>query len=121
VEPKFWRTFLGAIGRLDLEAERFAVGARGAGVRSEIQAVIGARPADHWDAVFTPLDVCYAPVLTAAEAVRHPQFLAREMVRTHADGAASPGLPISFSAAPRRPPGEVPLPGEGNEELLGRP
>src|SRR6185437_5352263 len=77
VEPKFWSAFLDVIYRPDLEGARFATGDQGRAVRAEISAVIGSRSLADWDKLFLNADVCYAPVLTAAEGYRHPQFADR--------------------------------------------
>lgn len=80
VEPKFWSAFLEVIGRPDFQEARFATGAYGRAVRAEISDVIGSRSLADWDETFLNADVCYAPVLTAAEAYRHPQFADRAVV-----------------------------------------
>ena len=118
VEPKFWRTFLAAIDRPDLEGDRFAMGEIGARVRGEVQGVIGSRPLAEWDAVFSTLDICYAPVNTPEEALRDPHFAGRGIARQLDDGSWHIGSPISFSAFGRGAPGPVPPPGEANDEVL---
>ena len=99
VEPKFWSAFLEVIDRPDFEEARFATGAHAQAVRAEIAKVIGSRSLAEWDEIFLKTDVCYAPVLTAAEAYRHPQFADR------------PVVVIGKSS-------DIPAVGEANAELL---
>jgi alpha-methylacyl-CoA racemase len=99
VEPKFWSAFLKVIERPELEGARFATGPHARAVRAEIADVIVTRTLATWDEIFLRSDVCYAPVLTAAEAYRHPQFAGRPVPSI---GASS----------------DVPAVGEANAELL---
>jgi len=68
--------------------------------------------------------VPHAPVLSVAEAVRHPHLRERGTVRTVHDRVLGdfevPGFALRFSDYPRRLDLEAPLLGEHNEEILGR-
>lgn len=123
VEPKFWAAFLDLVERSDLTGLRFATGAEGRAARDEIAAVIKSRSLAEWDTLFAQNDVCYAPVLTAAEAYRHPQFRSRAIVPADppgtADGEPRLGLPMVLSEPCACTRSEVPAAGEANAELLG--
>jgi crotonobetainyl-CoA:carnitine CoA-transferase CaiB-like acyl-CoA transferase len=117
VEPKFWSAFLACVDLPDLADARFATGPAGAAVRARIAEAIAAKPLAYWDATFMAADVCYAPVLTAAEAYAHPQLHDRAV-----DGAAmsTPRLGLPLRTSPPRPaaPAErVPAPGEDDAAL----
>jgi alpha-methylacyl-CoA racemase len=89
LEPKFWLAFCAAIDRPDL-------GPRGLDFtpanqhtfKAELRATIQAKTLAEWETIFAGLDACVEPVLTAAEAIDHPQTEARAMVVTvpQADG-----------------------------------
>ncbi len=102
LEPKFWAAFNQAIGRpVDL-GELVAPPEAQERVRGEIQAILGQRTRDEWEAVFAGADACVEPVLDAGELQAHPLHAAREVffrvggllqVRTpfgRADGHAPP-------------------------------
>ena len=77
LEPKFWSAFNQAIGRpVDL-SELVAPAAEQERIRGEIQAILGARTRDEWEAVFAGADACVEPVLGVDELARHPQHAAR--------------------------------------------
>lgn len=121
VEPKFWSTFLDVINRPDLAAFRFATGIEGSAVRGEIAGVIRSRSLQEWDELFLKSDVCYAPVLTAVEAYRHPQFTGRAVAPNSDDieKGLRLGLPLVLSEPSGGATGGVPEAGEANELLLG--
>ena len=121
VEPKFWSSFLDVIGRADLEGARFATGAQARAVRAEISDVIRSRSFENWDEIFLNTDVCYAPVLTAAEAYSHPQFAGRPVVATRQRVAELPalGLPVALSETAAVESSDVPAVGEANAQMFG--
>ncbi|MHC8306902.1 CaiB/BaiF CoA transferase family protein [Pseudomonas sp. PB3P13] len=78
---------------------------------------------DELTALFAELDACVEPVLTVGEAVRHPQFQARELVTDvpRGDGSmqAQVACPLKFSAglpAPRHVGAAL---GEHTDQVLG--
>lgn len=62
------------------------------------------------------------PVLSPADALDHPYFRARNMVREvddpHAGRFAIPGFPLKFSDAPPEPALPTAMLGEHNESIL---
>lgn len=81
LEPKFWQGFCQAIERPDLVDQGYDrdLEAQQA-LKAEIQKTIATRSLEEWVAIFTKVDVCVEPVLTAAEMLEHPQVRARGMV-----------------------------------------
>ncbi|MSP62996.1 MAG: CoA transferase [Myxococcales bacterium] len=77
LEPKFWAAFNAAIGRPCDLSELVGPRAVQERVRGEIQAILGTRSRDEWEAVFAGADACVEPVLAADELARHPQHAAR--------------------------------------------
>src|SRR5580658_10955068 len=47
-------------------------------LKEKLAAVIKTKTRDEWDAIMLGSDVCYAPVLSLAEAPQHPHNVARE-------------------------------------------
>jgi alpha-methylacyl-CoA racemase len=118
VEPKFWAAFLDCVDLPELGGLRFATGADGAAARARIAEVIAAKPLAHWDETFMAADVCYAPVLSAVEAYRHPHLRERLSDR---GGAGAPSLGLPLRTTPPRPVAtaeRVPDPGEDDAMLL---
>ncbi|MFC4541614.1 CaiB/BaiF CoA transferase family protein [Halosolutus amylolyticus] len=113
LEPKFWRVFCDAVDRPDLasvhgtddEAEQAAL-------RAELEDVFADRTRDEWVAFVDP-DVPVAPVLTPAEALEHPQFADRGLVRRGDDPAI---LSPIRGASPA--PSETPGHGEHTRDVL---
>jgi crotonobetainyl-CoA:carnitine CoA-transferase CaiB-like acyl-CoA transferase len=121
VEPKFWSTFVEVIGREDLEDARFLTGAAGAAVRAEIADIIRTNTLDYWDVHFGGFDVCYAPVLSTAEAYLQEQFRGRVIPddgRSVAETGPRSSLPFVIGGRPPAGFGQVPEAGEANDSIL---
>jgi alpha-methylacyl-CoA racemase len=71
--------------------------------RAALTALFRSRTRAEWEAVFAGSDACVTPVLTFAEAARHPHLAAR---RTLVDvgGTVQPGAAPRFSRTPAAPP-----------------
>lgn len=125
-----WKSVCEALGRPELEHDpRFAEAGTRAANQQEVIALI-----EDWlqrfpdnDAViahFETYRVPCAPVLNPIEALNHPYFLDRGMVRFVDDPVlgrlAIPGFPLRFSAQPERPGLVAPLLGEHNAAVLSR-
>ena len=81
LEPKFWLAFCAAINRPDLGPRGLDfTPANQQAFKADLRATIQAKTLAEWEAIFAGLDACVEPVLTAAEAVDHPQTQARGMV-----------------------------------------
>ncbi|MEQ8233026.1 MAG: CoA transferase [Gammaproteobacteria bacterium] len=124
-----WGNVCAALGRPELEHdERYAEPTARAARQEELVARIEAWMAGFPDnaAVITALEkhrVPCAPVLDPVEALEHPYFRARDMVR-HVDDPvlgplAVPGFPLRFSAQPERLDLAAPMLGEHNAAVLG--
>jgi len=104
LEPKFWTGFCQAIGRPELiKAGLTAKPNTQQALKEAIQATIATRPLAEWMHIFDQADVCVEPVLSVAEAVTHPQTLARQMIVEvlKPDGTTQrqTGAPIKFSTS----------------------
>lgn len=123
-----WPAMAQAMGRPDLiDDPRYSTGAARAKNQTELIATI-----ENWmqaqgtdEAVLKVLEqhrVPCAPVMTVVDALEHPYFKARDMVRKVADPIIGeltiPGFPLKFSEFPRLPAMEAPLLGEHGAAIL---
>jgi crotonobetainyl-CoA:carnitine CoA-transferase CaiB-like acyl-CoA transferase len=86
LELKFWETCCELLQRPDLKNKHWSNGQAIGGeeamaVRAELQQIFESRTQAEWVTLFEPADCCVTPVLDPAEAVLHPQLVARGMVR----------------------------------------
>ena len=117
IEPQFYAELLDKLG---LDAERF--GKQNdrdlwPELSEEIAAVVRMKTRDEWDAILEGSDVCYAPVLTVDEAIRHPHNVARGTF-IEVGGITQPGPAPRLSRTPgevRRPPAHA---GQHTDEVL---
>ena len=104
LEPKFWSMFCAAVGAPELESEPAGNHAEIAALKAKVAAILATRTLAAWQAVFADIDCCVEPVLSPTEAVRHPQFLARNMIVAVADETGAMhrqvATPVHFSATP---------------------
>ncbi len=123
-----WRNFCEAIGRPDfVDDPRYAKMADRAARRAELVEITEAWMASFATdeevlAVFEDHRVPAAPVLSPIDALDHPHFKARDMVRWVEDPILGeipiPGFPFKFSSQPELPAIRAPLLGEQNAEIL---
>ncbi len=87
-------------------------------LRAAIEARIAERPRDEWAELFAPTDACVAPVLSLAEAVRHPHNRARS-VHAEIGRMTRPRPAPRFSATPASVAGPAAAPAELTALLAG--
>ena len=114
IEPQFYRAFLDKLGLSDarwLAAGYPAHGPQVTGhewpaLKAELAALFRTRTRDEWCQVFAGTDACVTPVLTLAEAARHPHNTARQAFVT-VDGveqnAPAPRFSRTGAAQPQPP------------------
>lgn len=76
IEPRFWANLCEAVG-LDHWVARQLDDTAQAEIRADLEAVFRSRDRDAWAAELGPADTCVAPVLSVAETVDDPQYVAR--------------------------------------------
>ncbi len=79
LELKFWENLCMALDRPEWATRHWSLGQAIGGpdaeaLMQELADLIGTRALDEWVALLEPLDCCVSPVLSAAEAARHPLF-----------------------------------------------
>lgn len=118
LEPQFFAELL---DKLQLDKKRFA--ALGfprmnvspedwAQLRAEIAQAVASRTRDEWCQIMEGTDACFAPVLTLAEAARHPHNVARQTF-IDVDGVEQNAPAPRFSSTP---PGSVRAPRRVGED-----
>ena len=117
IETQFYTEM---VERLGLDPDEFAAQTdreQWPALKAKVAQVVATRTRDQWDAVLTGTDVCYAPVLSATEAIGHPHNVARGTFVDVA-GVIQPGPAPRFSLTPgeiRRPPSHA---GQHTDEIL---
>lgn len=80
LEPKFWATLCGAVGRQDLIDVQFAEGPEAARVHEAMESVFASKTRHEWEEKLAGLEVCCEPVLDLDEVASHPQVAARRLI-----------------------------------------
>jgi crotonobetainyl-CoA:carnitine CoA-transferase CaiB-like acyl-CoA transferase len=117
LEEKFWHLFCDALGRPDWKARHGARGAAAAELRGELSRIFLGRTQAQWSELFAGVDCCVTPVLNVAEALAHPQFVAREMA-VQADEVTQYAPPVKLSGWQFAVNRVAPSPGEHSAEIL---
>lgn len=95
LEPQFYALLLAKLGLSDVDPARQYDHAGWPELKARFTALFRSQPRAHWDQLLGGTDVCYAPVLSIAEAARHPHNIARGMFARHDDGT------LDTSGAPK--------------------
>lgn len=98
LEPQFYALLLSKLGWDDVDAQDQYDTTRWPQWKARLIAQIASQPRAHWQALLEGSDVCFAPVLSLAEAAQHAHNRARALF-----DAESPGG-IQTRAAPRFKP-----------------
>ncbi|WP_428313051.1 CaiB/BaiF CoA transferase family protein [Hydrocarboniphaga sp.] len=95
LEPQFYALLLVKLGLADVDAARQYDKSSWPALKARFIALFASRPRAHWCALLEGTDVCFAPVLSLAEAAVHPHNQARGIFQTSASGV------LSVAPAPR--------------------
>ena len=117
IEPQFYRLLLDTLG-IDPDAEGVSQSKEDwQRMREQLRQTFLREPQSHWCELMEGTDICFAPVLSMADAPEHPHNKDRS-VFVKDFGITQPGPAPRFSRTPgsiRRPP---PQPGEHTAEVL---
>jgi alpha-methylacyl-CoA racemase len=119
IEPQFTADLLAGLGLgndEELRQQWYEPEARPK-LRERVASVVRTRPRAEWVEVFRDLDACAAPVLSLAEATRHPHNVERSTF-IEVGGVMQPAPAPRFSATPAEVRSGVPLPGQHTAEIL---
>jgi alpha-methylacyl-CoA racemase len=99
IEPQFYAALLEHTGlageELPFQHDRTQWGA----MKERLTAVFKSKTRDEWCSIMEGTDVCFAPVLTLAEAPHHPHIAGRRTFVEH-DGVTQPAPAPRFSRTP---------------------
>ena len=117
LEEKFWHLFCDTLGRPGWKSRHNLRGAAAVALRAELATLFASRTQSEWSALFAGVDCCVTPVLNVAEALEHPQFVARGM-SVVADGVTQYAPPVKLSGWEFFVERPAPSPGEHCIEIL---
>jgi alpha-methylacyl-CoA racemase len=117
IEPKFYAELLRCLGFGDVDASRQYAHEDWPALRQRVATLLKTQPRVFWCDKLEGSDACFAPLLTLAEAPRHPHLAARgTFVDVEGRTLPAPAPRLSRSAARSPQPG--PRPGEHTADLL---
>lgn len=108
IEPQFYKELMEKTGITDPAFAAQMDRTAWPSLKEKLAAVIKTKTRDEWDAIMQGSDVCYAPVMSIAEAPKHPHNAARKTF-IELDGIVQPAPAPRFS----RTVAEVQGPPEG--------
>ena len=95
IEPKFYALLLSRLGLDDIDPKAQYDKAGWPALKVRMADLFNSQPRARWSELLEGSDVCFAPVLSLAEAAVHPHHCARGTYKTDAQGA------IAVAPAPR--------------------
>jgi len=118
LEPKFYALLLEKLGLADDPdfAAQFDA-SRWPACKARLATLFAEQPSDHWRALLEGTDVCFAPILSPADAAAHPHMMARGVYR-EVDGVLQAAAAPRFDGEPPADPGPVREPGADAAEIL---
>lgn len=117
IEPQFYAELLKRLGLDDVNPASQYDHRAWPALKARIAAQIRTRSRAEWQALLEGTDVCFAPVLSLAEAAEHPHNAARGMF-VDVQGQRQPAAAPRLSRTPARQPAPGALCGEHTDELL---
>lgn len=87
-------------------------------LKAKLTALFASQPRDHWCKLMEATDVCFAPVLSLAEAPQHPHNVARETF-IEVGGVTQPAPTPRYSGTVSDRPAPPPAAGSDGAALLG--
>jgi len=118
IEPQFFSVLLEKTGLAnDPDFTRQMNPSRWPDMKAKLAQVIKGKSRDEWCEIMEGTEVCFAPVLSLAEAPLHPHNIARQTF-VEFDGQLHPAPAPRFHNTANRPDRPAPKPGEHNEEVL---
>jgi alpha-methylacyl-CoA racemase len=96
IEPQFYKELVERAGLTDPAFQAQMDRNAWPSLKDKLAAVIKTKTRDAWDAAMLGSDVCYAPVLSIAEAPKHPHNVARKTF-VEVDGIVQPAPAPRFS------------------------
>ncbi|MBB4158237.1 CaiB/BaiF CoA transferase family protein [Streptomyces cinereoruber] len=116
-EARFWRNTLRVLGLSEDDVPEQHDRSRWAEMRTTLAAAFRTRTRDEWSDLAIGQEVCFAPVLSMAEAPHHPHLRERGTF-VEVDGVVQPAPAPRFSRTPGAIQGPPSHPGQDTGEVL---
>jgi alpha-methylacyl-CoA racemase len=117
IEPQFYRLLLDKCGIVLPEFERQNDARAWPALREQLASLFKTRSRAEWCELMEGSDVCFAPVLSLAEAPEHPHNRARQTF-VEMNGTMQPAPAPRLSGTPSRPSADIPDVGEHSIAIL---
>ncbi len=117
IEPQFYALLLEKASLTDPEFQSQMDRSKWPSLKEKIARVMKTKTRSEWDALMEGTDVCYAPVLSLAEAPNHAHNKARGSF-VEIDGVVQPGPAPKFSRTKVEVQGPAPTAGQHNDQIL---
>ena len=117
IEPQFYAELLAKTGLADEDLPDQNDRSQWPAMKERLADLFRQRTRDEWCDLMDASDVCFAPVLSLAEAPQHPHNVHRGTF-VEVEGVSQPAPAPRFSRTPAEVPGPPPLAGEHTAEAL---
>ncbi len=117
IEPQFYAILREKAGLANTLWDAQMDRAKWPEMKKKIEDVFKTKTRDEWCAIMEGTDICFAPVLSIAEAKDHPHNKARQTI-VEIDGVAQPNIAPRFSRTVSKIQGAIPQVGENTVEVL---
>jgi len=117
IEPQFYALLLEKAGLSDPEFKAQMDRSKWPELKEKLAAVIAGKTRDEWCEIMEGTDICFAPVLSLAEAPLHPHNRDRETF-IEVEGVVQPAPAPRFSATPGAVQGIAPGVDEHRDDIL---
>jgi alpha-methylacyl-CoA racemase len=118
LEPQFFSILVEALGMDEASLPDREDPANWNDLIARFQAVFKTKTRAAWEALLSPIDACFAPVYTFAEAPEHPANRAREVFRTSPNGQPELVPVPRYSRTPGEPRPNYAYPGADTDEIV---
>ncbi|MEO0981781.1 MAG: CaiB/BaiF CoA-transferase family protein [Pseudomonadota bacterium] len=117
IEPQFYALLLEKAELTDPDFQAQMDRSKWPSLKEKVAAAIKTKTRDEWCAIMEGTDVCFAPVLSMAEAPKHPHNADRQTF-VEVDGVTQPAPAPRFSETPGAIQRTAPGRGEHSDEIL---
>lgn len=117
IEPQFYALLLEHTGITDPDFQAQMDRTKWPGFKEKISAIFKTKTRDQWCEIMEGTDVCFAPVLSIDEALKHPHNVARKTF-VEVEGVPQQAPAPRFSRTVPEIQGRSPAPGEHTESAL---
>jgi alpha-methylacyl-CoA racemase len=118
IEPQFYAELLEKLGLTDdADFKKQMSRSKWPEMKKRLIAQFKTKTRDQWSAIMENTDICYGPVLTIKEAIKHPQNVARKTF-IEIDGVSQPAPAPRFSRTVSKVQGPAPVIGQHTESAM---